>query len=244
MKEITVSTEFIKKSNVLISKLSKDTAFKTELLKEFNKNAEFINESLVLCENAQTAENEYEKETKEAEAAKKDFEKKHKAAEFIFMKHTSFLKLLLKYDVKKQTALGLIGREETKNKEEWFEQAMGVYQRIIDDTEAVRLIREYNFKLTDLRQGFQSIVLARDAGKTLAKESAEANRAIINKDNTFNGLYDRMQFVQLCCYYLFFDTPKKFMELGLPIIDNESGALINVKTKDMVKDASITKRKK
>ncbi|MDQ1353952.1 MAG: hypothetical protein QG657_4261 [Acidobacteriota bacterium] len=241
MKEITISPEFVKKSNVLLSKLSKDTAFKTRLFKEFNKDADFIKESIELCQNALSAEDEYEKETKEATAAKDDFEKKYNAARFNYTRHTSFLKLLLKYDVKKQTALGLIGREEPKSQEEWFIHALDVYDKIIGDSSAAGLMGEYNFTLPDLRQGHQSVVEAHSANDTLAKESAEAKSAMFNKDLTFNDLYDRMQFIQYFCYYIFLKEPKRLKELGLPIIDNEIGALINVKAKDMVKDASITK---
>ncbi|MDQ1353006.1 MAG: hypothetical protein QG657_3312 [Acidobacteriota bacterium] len=240
MKEITVGTEFVSKSYVLLNKLAKDSDFKTKLLNEFNKDAGFIKQSLILCQNAQAAEDNYEKETKEAVQAKDDFEKKYKAAEFNFTKHTTFMKLLLKYDIKKQTALGLIAREEPKNKEDWFVYALDVYDKIIGDSSAVTLIGEYNFTLPDLQEGRQTIVLAYDANLTLTKESTEAKDAVLQKDLTFTELYDRMQFIQLCAYYIFMDIPKKFKELGLPLIDNDSGALINVKTKDMVKDASIT----
>jgi hypothetical protein len=154
--------------------------------------------------------------------------------------------LLLKYDAKKQMELGLTGLEETQNKEEWFAQAMGVYDRIINDSGAKTLMGTFNFTLSDLRQGHRSIALARDAKNTLAKESAEAKAAIVNKDVAFNDLYDRMQLIQLCCYYIFKEESKKFKELGLPIIDNEIGAMITMVkdssiTKDMVKDSSITK---
>jgi hypothetical protein len=249
MKEITISKEFVKKSNELLSKLSKDTTFEKNLLKIFKKDKEYIDESLDLGDNAQVAEDEYEKETKEADAAKKTYEKTYTAAVFNYKKHTSLLKLLLKYDARKQAALGLTGREEPKNKEEWFFDAMSVYNKIIGDPDAVKLIGEYNFTVSDLRQGHQSIVLARDANDTLARESADAKSAMFNKDLTFNDLYDRMQMIQYFCYYIFLKEPKKFAELGLPIIDNEIGAMITMVkdssiTKDMVKDSSITKRKK
>ncbi|MCX6584169.1 MAG: hypothetical protein NT166_28685 [Candidatus Aminicenantes bacterium] len=246
MKEITISKEFVVKANELLSKLSKDSAFETRLHKMFNKDAEFIKESRDYCENAQVAEDEYERETKEASEAKKEFEKKHEVAVFNYTRHIFLLKLLLKYDAKKQTALGLTGREEPKNKEEWFVNAMDVYDKIIGDSAAVELMEGYNFKLADLQQGHQTIVLAREANNTLAKESAEAKSAMFNKDYTFSELYDRMQIIQFCCYYMFVKEPKKFKELGLPIIDNEIGALITMVkdssiTKDMVKDSSITK---
>ncbi len=246
MKEITISKDFVKHSNELLSKLSKDTTFEKKLLKSFNKNKEYIKESLELGKNAQSAEDEYEKETKEAVEAKKEFEKKYETAGFNYTKHTYILKLLLKYDAKKQTALGLTGREEPKNKEEWFFNAIDVYDKIIGDPAALKLMGEYNFTLSDLRQGHQSIVLAGEANSTLGKESTEAKTAMFNKDLAFNDLYDRMQIIQYFCYYIFLNEPKKFKELGLPIIDNEIGALISMVkdssiTKDMVKDSSITK---
>jgi len=259
MKEITISTGFVKQSNELLSKLSKDTTFEKKLLKAFNKGKEYIKESLDLGDNAQSAEAEYEKETKEAVEAKTESEKSYNAAVFNYKKHTAILKLILKYDAKKQAALGLTGREEPKNKEEWFFDAMAVYDKIIGDPAALKLIGEYNFTVSDLRQGHRSIVLAREANAALAKESAEAKSAMFNKDLTFNDLYDRMQIIQFCCYYIYLNEPKKFVELGLPIIDNEIGAMITMVkdagitkdmvkdssiTKDMVKDSSITKRKK
>jgi len=245
MKEITISKEFVTKANDLLSKLLNDSAFKTRLLKEFNKDVEFIKESLVLGNNARAAEDVYEKETAEAAAAKEDFEKKYKAAGFIYTKHTALLKLLLKYDIKKQLALGLSGREEPKNKEAWLETALDVYDKIIGDSSAVTLIGGYNITLADLQPGRQAIVEAQAANDTLAKESAEAKEAMYNKDYTFNELYDRMQIIQYFCYYIFLKEPKKFKELGLPIIDNEIGAMITMVkdssiTKDMVKDSSIT----
>ncbi|MCX6584315.1 MAG: hypothetical protein NT166_29420 [Candidatus Aminicenantes bacterium] len=246
MKEITISKEFVVKANELLSKLSKDSAFETRLHKMFNKDAGFIEESLDYCENAQVAEDEYEKETKEAVEAKKDSDKKYNAAVFNYKKHTALLKLLLKYDAKKQTALGLMGREEPKNKEEWFVHAMDVYDKIIGDSGVVEMMETYNSKLADLQQGHQTIVLAREANNTLAKESAEAKSAMFNKDLTFNDLYDRVQIIQFCCYYIYLNEPKKYTELGLPIIDNETGTMITMVkdssiTKDMVKDSSITK---
>ncbi|MDQ1354230.1 MAG: hypothetical protein QG657_4539 [Acidobacteriota bacterium] len=241
MKEITVGTGFVNKANDLLSKLSNDNVFKARLHQEFNKDADFIKESLILCKNARSAEDEYEKETKEAAIAKEDFERKYETAVFYFTKHTSLLKLILKYEGKKQIALGLIGREETKNKGEWLDTAMNVYEKIIGDSSAVELIDDYNFKLPDLQRGHQAILDALDANKTLAKESSEAREAIFYKDFTFSELYDRMQFIQFFCYYLFLEHPKNFNKLGLPIIDYEIGALINVNAKDMVKDASITK---
>jgi hypothetical protein len=246
MKEITISKEFVKQSNELLSKLSKDTTFEKNLLKTFKKDKEYIKESLDLGDNAQSAEDEYEKETKEAAEAKTESEKRYNAAVFNYKKHTNLLKLLLKYDARKQAALGLTGRVEPKSKEEWFFDAMSVYDKIIGDPAALKLIGEYNFTVSDLRQGHQSIVLASEANKALAKESAEAKSAMFNKDYTFNDLYDRMQMIQYFCYYIFLKEPKKFKELGLPIIDNEIGAMITMVkdsgiTKDMVKDSSITK---
>jgi len=245
MKEITISKEFVKQSNELLSKLSKDTTFEKNLLKTFKKDKEYIKESLDLGDNAQSAEDEYEKETKEADAAKKTYEKTYNAAVFYYKKHTTLLKLLLKYDAKKQAALGLTGGVEPKSKEEWFFEAMSVYDKIINDPDAIKSIGEYNFTVSDLRQGHRSIVLAREANDTLARESAEAKSAMFNKDFTFNDLYDRMQLIQYFCYYIFLKEPKKFKELGLPIIDNEIGAMITMVkdagiTKDMVKDSSIT----
>jgi len=76
MKEITISKEFVKQSNELLSKLSKDTTFEKKLLKAFNKGKEYIKESLDLGDNAQSAEAEYEKETKEAVEAKTGSEKR------------------------------------------------------------------------------------------------------------------------------------------------------------------------
>ncbi|MCX6584526.1 MAG: hypothetical protein NT166_30515 [Candidatus Aminicenantes bacterium] len=67
--------------------------------------------------------------------------------------------------------LGLMGREEPKNKEEWFARAMDVYDIIIGDSGVVKMMEEYNSKLADLQQGHQTIVLAREANNTLAKES-------------------------------------------------------------------------
>jgi hypothetical protein len=259
MKEITLGKEFLTKSNELLILLSKDSAFKEKLFTQFKKDEGFIKESLDLCENAQVAEDEYEKETKEAAAAKKAYEKTYNSANFFYTKHTSLLKLLLKYEVKKQTVLGLTGQEEPKSKEEWLAHALEVYDKIIGDSSVVELLGNYNFKLSDLIQGHKTIVFAREANNTLAQESAEAKSAMFNKDFAFNDLYDRMQIIQYCCYYIFLDSPKKFKELGLPIIDNEIGALINMAkssgvpkdmvkdssiTKDMVKDSSITKRKK
>jgi hypothetical protein len=249
MKEITISKEFVVKANELLSKLSKDPTFEKKLLKAFNKGKEYIKESLDLGDNAQSAEAEYEKETKEADAAKKTYEKTYNAAVFNYKKHTSLLKLILKYDAKKQAALGLTGGVEPKSKDEWFFEAMAVYDKIIGDPAAVKLIGEYNFTVSDLRQGHRSIVLASEANAALAKESAEAKSAMFNKDLTFNDLYDRMQIIQYFCCYIFLNEPKKFKELGLPIIDNETGAMITmlkdpIIKKDMVKDSSITKRKK
>ena len=141
--------------------------------------------------------------------------------------------------------MGLTGGVEPKSKDEWYFEAMAVYDKIIDDPAAVKLIGEYNFTVADLRQGRRSIFLAHEANDTLAKESAEARSAMSNKDYTFNDLYDRMQIIQYFCYYIFLKEPKKFKELGLPIIDNEIGAMITMVkdagiTKDMVKDSSIT----
>jgi hypothetical protein len=59
MKEITISKEFVKKSNELLSKLAKDTTFEKKLLKTFKKDKEYIKESLDLGDNAQSAEDEY-----------------------------------------------------------------------------------------------------------------------------------------------------------------------------------------
>jgi hypothetical protein len=259
MKEITIGTDFVKKAHELMTKLSKDRVFKERLFSHFKKDEGFIQESLELCENAQVAEDEYEKETKEAEAAKKTYEKTYNSAKFFYTKHTSLLKLLLKYEVKKQTVLGLTGREEPKSSPDWYTHAMSVYEKIIEDFDSVKLLRDYNITVPELQQGHKTILMANNANKNLAKESNEAKTAMFNKDFTFTELYDRMQIIQYCCYYIFLDSPKKFKALGLPIIDNEIGALINMAkssgvpkdmvkdssiTKDMVKDSSITKRKK
>jgi len=246
MNENLISKEFVVKANVLLEKIEKDSFVCQRFHTSFNKDKTYIAGSLTICNSARIAEEEYEKETKEASEAKAEFEKKYDAARFNYKKHTSFLKLLLKYDVKKQMELGLTGREEPKSKEEWFARAMGVYDRIIGDSGAAELMKTFNFTLSDLRQGRYSIVEARDANITLAKESAEAKSAIVNKDVAFTALYDRVQIIQLCCYYILKESPEKYEELGLPIIDNEIGALITMvkdssTTKDMVKDSSITK---
>ncbi len=246
MNENMINKEFVCKANELLTKIRKDSFVTKGLLTAFKKDKAYIDESLEICNTAQVAEDEYEKETKEAVEAKEDFEKKYKVAVFNYTKHTAFLKLLSKYDVKKQTALGITGQEETRNKEDWFDHALDVYERITGDSETVELMGTYNFTLADLKHGQQSIIAAQKANNTLARESAEAKSAILNRDVSHKDLYDRVQIIQLCCYYILLESPGKYEELGLPIIDNEIGALITkVKdsstTKSMVKDSSITK---
>jgi hypothetical protein len=249
MKEITVSKEFVDQADELLSKIGKDSFIVTRFQREFNKDNEYIKESLGLCIYAREAEEKYQKETKEAEEAKAAFAKKFKTASFNFTKHISFLKLLLKYDIKNQIELGIIHLEGTRSKEDWFEQAITVYERVINAPYALSLLKTFNIQLSDFLEGLQAIVLARDANVALVKESTEVRTAIFNKDVAFNALYYRMQIIQLCCYYSLQETPEKFAELGLPIINNEIGIMIktvkdsSVK-KDIVKDSSITKMKK
>ncbi|MCX6579903.1 MAG: hypothetical protein NT166_06925 [Candidatus Aminicenantes bacterium] len=83
-----------------------------------------------------------------------------------------------------------------------------MYDKIIGDSAAVELMEGYNFKLADLQQGHQTIILALEANNTLAKESAEAKSAMFNKDLTFSELYDRVQIIQYFCYYIFLKEPK------------------------------------
>ncbi len=212
-----INKEFVFKVNELLTKIQKDSLVTTKLYSAFNKDIDYIDESLDICNTAQIAEDEYEKETKEAAEAKEVFEKKYEAALINYTKHTAFLKLLLKHEIKKQEELGIIGQEVTRNKEEWFAHAVDVYERVTGDSEAVELMGTYNFRLVDLLQGLQTIIAAREANDTLAKVSAEVKSAIFNRDVAYKDLYDRVQVIQLCCYYALLQAPEKYKELGLPI---------------------------
>lgn len=208
---------FLRDSKALIYGI-KDDPFIKERILAYNFDDSRIEESVKVYEEAVKAESEKTKEYGEQLEASKRFEKIMDEADYIFKKHSVFIRLALRNDEEKTNKLFLSGEPRSKKISDILKYMVEFYNRVLVDEQAVTGVSRYAITQEDLEKGRQKIIEADNAKTFHNVEMGEAQDATDRRDKAFNQLLFIIEELEVICTYALEDRPQLLEKLGIKVL--------------------------
>jgi hypothetical protein len=208
---------FLRDSKALIYGV-KDDPFIKERILTYNFDDTRIEESVKVYEEAVKAESEKSKEYGEQLEASKRFEKAMNEADYIFKKHSDFVRLALRHDEEKTRKLFLTGEPRSKKLSDILKYMIEFYNRLLADEQAAASVSKYAITREDLEKGRQKIVEADTAKTAHNVEMGEAQDATDSRDKEFVKLNDVVEELEIICTYALEDRPQLLEKLGIKVL--------------------------
>jgi hypothetical protein len=212
----TIAT-FLRDSKALIHGVKDDTFIKERIL-AYNFDDTRIQESVKVYEEAVKAESEKTKEYGEQLEASKRFENIMNEADYIFKKHSEFIRLALRNDEEKTNKLFISGEPRSKKISDILKYMTEFYNRVLVDEQAVTSVSIYAITKEDLEKGRQKINEADNAKTAHNVEMGEAQDATDSRDKSFNQLLYIIEELETICTYALEDRPQLLEKLGITVL--------------------------
>jgi hypothetical protein len=212
----TIAT-FLRDSKALIYGV-KDDPFIKERILAYNIDNARIEESVKLYEEAVKAESDKSKEYGEQLEARKRFEKTMDEADYIFKKHSDFVRLALRDDEEKINKLFLSGEPRSRKISDILKYMMEFYNRVLADDQVVAGVSAYGITKEDLEKGLQKIVEADTAKTAHNVEMGESQDATDRRDKAFNQLIFITEELEIICTYALEDRPQLLEKFGITVL--------------------------